>query len=176
MELRILAGLLAYPEEDALERLREWMPALPWLGEAVAELETLPLDRWQGEHTHLFLNGFPKTIAPPFMSYWNEGRMVGNNLGALHRVYRDAGLEPVDGLPGDYLGTMLEFLALLLDNPQTPGSPGSMDAQTFYKQFLHPWIQRFVQALREGSELFLYRKLAERLELLLTQIGPTEKP
>ncbi|AGA89777.1 hypothetical protein Thimo_0949 [Thioflavicoccus mobilis 8321] len=66
--LRRLAGLLAQPADDALDLLRDWLPAAPWLAQAIAELAALPLAEWQGEHTRLFINGYPKTpcwSAPP---------------------------------------------------------------------------------------------------------------
>ena len=164
MELQVLAGLLAHPQGDALETLKEWSRSHPWLAEAVAELERIPLDQWQGEHTRLFLNGFPRTLAPPFMSAWNEGQMVGQGVWVLEQVYSQAGLESVDGMPGDYLGTLLAFTAHLAAHPQPPGE---MDADTFKKTFIQPWIHRFIDALQQGSELALYRLLAARLRTQL---------
>ncbi|MBF0144734.1 MAG: molecular chaperone TorD family protein [Magnetococcales bacterium] len=161
IELKVLAGLLAHPQGGALAELKDWVRQLPWLEEVVAELEKISLEQWQGEHTHLFLNGFPRTPAPPFMSVWNEGQMGGNTVKQLEQVYRDAGLEPVEGMPGDYLGTMLEFLAYLLENPKTVEH---VDAVAFKERFLLPWIGRFISALRDGSELKLYKSLAVRLE------------
>lgn len=164
LELRVLAGLLAHPQGDALDNVREWSVHCPWLVESVVELQGISLEEWQGEHTRLFINGFPRTIAPPFLSVWSEGVMGGNKVGVLQQVFREAGLEPVEGMPADYLGTLLEFLAYLQGGTSVPGS---MDGAVFREQFIRPWIQRFVTALREGSGLRLYRSLADRLEAVL---------
>ena len=64
-ELRMLAALLAHPESDALEALKDMLPAAPWLAEAIAELARIPLEHWQAEHTRLFVSGYPKTACPP---------------------------------------------------------------------------------------------------------------
>lgn len=160
VELRVLSRLLAHPEGDALEGLKEVVPHYPWLAEAVAELEGITMEQWQGEHTRIFINGFPRTLAPPFMSAWSEGQMAGHGVRALRQVYQATGLEPAEGMPGDYLGTMLEFLAYLLENPK---DGGAMGADAFKEQFFHPWIRSFTQALQGGSELKLYRVLATRL-------------
>ncbi|MBF0140048.1 MAG: molecular chaperone TorD family protein [Magnetococcales bacterium] len=165
LELRILVGLLAHPQGDALDNVREWSEHCPWLVEPVLELQRITLEEWQGEHTRLFINGFPRTIAPPFLSVWNEGLMGGNGVGALQEVFREAGLEPVEGMPADYLGTLLEFLVYLQESSL---APGSMSGAVFKERFIQPWIQRFVTALREGSALQLYRSLADRLEMRLT--------
>jgi hypothetical protein len=64
-QLYILSALLAFPEDDALDALRDLLPVAPWLSPAIEDLAPRTLEQWQGEHTRLFLSGYPKTPCPP---------------------------------------------------------------------------------------------------------------
>jgi TorA maturation chaperone TorD len=112
--LRLLAGLLAAPQEDSLEVLRELSGEQEWLRQAVGEIEEMPLDRWQGEHTRLFISGYPKTVCPPFESAYRYGGMSGSGDEELLGIYLRMGRAPQD-MPPDYLGVLLEGAAELLE-------------------------------------------------------------
>lgn len=159
-QLRILAALLAQPEDDALDALRDLLPDAPWLAESIAELEQVPLHQWQGEHTRLFINGWPKTPCPPFESAYRQGQMGGTAVGDLDGLYRRAGLQAEEA-PSDYLGTLLECTAWLSEQK---------DEATLLRELeqdhLGRWVPRFARDLREHGALVLYRTLGEQLALL----------
>ena len=157
-ELRTLALILGTPEEAALDVQREAASDQPWLDESLAELETLPLERWQEEHTRLFIAGFPRTPCPPFASAWLEQRMHGTAMEKLLHFYRGLDLAPVD-MPADYLGTILECAAVLAEAPDQ----GPL-LEELWRQHLSPWLGRFTEALAGQSDLRIYRALARRLE------------
>ncbi|EXJ14171.1 TorD/DmsD family molecular chaperone [Imhoffiella purpurea] len=166
-DLRCLAILLSMPEEGALEALREMAEQAPWLKSAVAELEGMPLDRWQAEHTRLFVNGYPKTPCPPFESAYRQGQMGGTMASDLAAFYRRAGLEP-EGAAADYLGTLLDcaaYLADLVRSAEPDSGQCLIDAleRELWEEHLFRWLPRFAGDLRQASELRLYRVLGERL-------------
>jgi TorA maturation chaperone TorD len=156
-ELRLLSALLGAPDETSLELLREAAAEFPWLEGAVEELARTPLDRWQGEHTMLFIAGFPRTPCLPFASAWMEKRMHGAAMESLLLFYRRLGLEAAE-MPADYLGTILECAAMLREQ-EDRGL-----AAELWNGHLHPWLQEFTAALAQHSRLKLYGALARRLD------------
>lgn len=159
-QLRRLSLLLAMPDQDALEALKEMLPAAPWLAPALPELEGLPAERWQTEHTRLFVSGFPKTPCPPFESAYRQGGMGGTSAGDLARLYRNAGLEAT-AVSADYLGTMLEFAAYLLEQ----GNAWDL-LNELWSEHLERWVPRFARDLETHSRLQLYRTLGAELAKL----------
>lgn len=166
--LRRLAMLLAMPETGALEALREIVGQEPWLAEPIAELESLPLERWQAEHTRLFVSGYPKTPCPPFESAYRQGSMGGTAALDLQGLYRCAGLESGE-VPPDYLGTQLEFAAYLLDAGQGVEGADCLAgalATELWDAHLCRWLPRFAGDLQAQTGLALYRGLGECLARL----------
>lgn len=170
-QLRLLAVLLAQPEADALEAIRDQLTHAPWLDPAIAELEGLPLAEWQGEHTRLFVNGYPKTPCPPFESAYHHGQMGGSAREELSSLYARAGLRAI-GAASDYLGTMLECAAFLTEQcAQPPGPAGGWAGQDapqrllaeLWEDHLIGWLPRFGRDLADAADLTLYRCLGEQL-------------
>jgi len=171
--LRRLSVLLSMPEEGALDALREMSDQVPWLGEAVAELEGVALDRWQAEHTRLFVSGYPKTPCPPFESAYRQGQMGGTMASDLVAFYRRVGLEP-EGVPADYLGTLLECAAYLADlarSEETESAPCLVVAleRELWQEHLGHWLPRFAVDLKHAAQLKLYRALAVQLGALMEE-------
>jgi TorA maturation chaperone TorD len=161
--LRTLAALLSQPEDDALDALRDLLPQAPWLAEVVAELEGIPLERWQAEHTSLLLNGWPRTPCPPFESAYRHGQMGGSSATDLGNLYRRAGLRATEA-PPDYLGTLLECAAWLAEQPD--GAPLLRELE---QEHLDRWVPRFARDLQANARLVLYRALGERLAALFPE-------
>jgi putative dimethyl sulfoxide reductase chaperone len=164
-QLIILAALLGFPDDDALGALRDLLPVAPWLSPPLQELEKTPLEHWQGEHTRLFLSGYPKTPCPPFESAYRQGQMGGTAASDLEALYSRAGLKAT-AAPADYLGTLLECLALLTER----GDMGPV-LEELWEAHLQRWLPRFSQDLQAHSELGLYRELGVRLEGLCGEMG-----
>ena len=166
--LRSLALLLAHPGEDSLETVVALSQSEPWLQSAVHELKGMPLELWQAEHTRLFINGYPGTLAPPFESAYRHGQLYGAAAGELSDLYRQAGLGPSEA-PPDYLGTELEFAAWLLETKD----PSAL-LSVLWEEHLALWLPRFCSDLARGARLKLYVSLAHELEQLASLFGERE--
>jgi len=159
-QLRILAALLAMPEADALDALRDMQPQAPWLEPSLSELERIPLEHWQAEHTRLFISAYPKLPCPPYESAYRQGTMVGISASELADLYRRAGLRAMDVL-ADYLGTMLECAAYLKET----GRDDLLKELT--EEHLALWVPRFARDLVDHAGLDLYRALGRQLGALI---------
>jgi TorA maturation chaperone TorD len=155
-QLRVAAALLSMPTDDSVDAVRDMLPTAPWLRSSLPELERLPSDRWQAEHTRLFITGYPRTPCPPFESAYRHGTMGGTAAGDLEALYRRAGLRSGE-VPADYLGTMLECAAYL----QEQGMEELLEE--LFEQHLGRWVPRFARDLRDSAELELYRELGAQL-------------
>lgn len=158
--MRLLSGLLASPDGDSLDVLRELALEYRWLNPALDELENLPLEEWQAEHTRLFISGHPKTACPPFESAFLGGMMFGAASDKLGDLYRRAGLQ-AEGASADYLGTMLECAAWLQEQP-CEHSRGLL--QELWTDHLAMWAPRFGATLNEEGRLELYRQLGREIK------------
>jgi len=167
-KLRMLASLLSQPEEDALDALRDMLLAAPWLASSITELERIPLEHWQAEHTRLFVNGWPKTPCPPFESAYRQGRMGGTAITDLEGLYRRAGLK-ASLAPADYLGTMLECAAWLAQQED-----GASLLQELEEDHLNRWVPRFAHDLQENAGLRLYRDLGIQIASIYQEAGKGE--
>ena len=166
-QLRILAALLAMPEDDALDLLRDLQQQAPWLESALPELESIPLEHWQAEHTRLFVNAYPKVPCPPYESAYRQGTMGGTAARELADLYRRAGLQAAD-LPPDYLGTMLECASYLLDQGEDELLGELMEGH------MRQWVPGFARDLREQAALDLYRALGRQIGDLFPKIPDAE--
>ncbi len=171
-QLRLLATLLATPADDALAALHELATDDLELQEAFAELTPLPLDRWQGEHTRLFVSAFPQVPCPPFESAYRYGQMDGKATMELEELYRRIGLESKE-IPADYLGVILECAAWLMEQP---GKEMAGYLEELWQQHLALWLPQFSADLQRESELRLYRLLGERLASLIPPVGESAAP
>ncbi len=156
-QLRLLAGLLSMPDQDAREIIQGLAEQHPWLAEAAEELGSTPLEQWQGEYTRLFISGFPKTACPPYESAYRSGTMQGPTVAKLERLYAQLGMRSSE-MPTDYLGVMLECAALLEDGQQRPEL-----RQRLWDEHLSRWLADFANDLSQQSELALYRALGLQL-------------
>jgi TorA maturation chaperone TorD len=157
--LRRLGGLFALPGADALEVLADAAGLEPWLADSLPELVEVGLEEWQGEYTRLFISGYPKTLCPPFESAYRQGGMGGSSAGDLEQLYRRVGLRSTD-MPADFLGTMLECAAYLLDQ----GADRDEEIWSeLWDEHLTRWVPRFARDLAEHSQLGLYRALGREL-------------
>lgn len=163
--LQLAAMLLGRPDENSLPTLRELATEHAWLQPPVDELMDLPLQEWQGEHTRLFINGYPKTPCAPFESIYRHGRMAGPACDELVQLYAEAGVSVTEGLQADYLGVMLEFAALLLER-RTPDA--DIQLKSLRDKHLSGWLPEFSERLQQETRIKLYRSLGERLQVWIT--------
>lgn len=155
------------PTGDSYSILEETAEQAPWLRDGLKELTALPLDRWQGEHTRLFINGYPHTACPPFESAYREGLMGGSTNEQLITLYQRVGLETQE-IPPDYLGALLELAAHLLDRPE----PWDAHLWTaLWDEHLGSWVPRFARDLVNAAQLTFYRRLGGELLRLFPDHG-----
>ena len=159
-QLRLFATLLGSPNRESLGLLESLSVMHPWLVEPVLELKTMPLELWQAAHTALFINGYPHTAAPPFISALRHGQMGGQVEEDLAGFYRQLGLQ-ADGMPADYLGTLFECAAWLKQEQTQAGRYSQL-----WRQYLSPVLPDFANRLREHSALKLYRGMGRELSRL----------
>lgn len=158
--LQLLALLLGVPQDGSLEVLEALAGEHPWLAMPLAELRRVPLQQWQGEHTFLFVSGYPKTVAPPFISALRHGSMNGGAEEELRGFYRRLGMEP-NGMPADYLGTLFECAAWLLSQ-----NGRQQELDELWQNYLLPILPEFSQRLRRQAGLQLYREMGSELARL----------
>jgi TorA maturation chaperone TorD len=165
--LRVLTALLSSPADDALAALRDMQETAPWLESSLPELERIPLEHWQAEHTRLFISAYPKTPCPPYESAYRQGTMGGISASELAQLYRRAGLR-ADDVPADYLGTMLECAAYLAEQ--------GMDdlLRELAEEHFALWVPRFARDLQDQARLDLYRALGEQIQALFPEASDRE--
>lgn len=164
--LRLLGLMLCMPDRESLSLLRTLSEDHGWMQAGLHELCLTPLQQWQAEYTRLFVNGFPKTAAPPYESVYRNQTMCGPVVDQLHSLYRDAGLT-VGEMPADYLGTQLEFSAHLAasDHPRARHWQ-----RRLWQEHLQQWLPRFIGDLNQHSRLLIYRLWGGQLSLLTSHM------
>jgi TorA maturation chaperone TorD len=121
------------------------------------------------EYTRLFINGFPKVVAPPYGSVHLEkdGLVFGKTTSGVLQFYHEAGFtlkEDIGDLP-DHIAHELEFMRILTGREaETAGTEKvrleeiQMD---FLSQYLLSWVPAFCKRIREESTSVFYRALAD---------------
>lgn len=165
-QLEVLALLFGTPESGSLEVLEALAEKHPWLAAPLAELRQLPLQRWQGEHTALFVSGYPKTVAPPFISAFLYGQMGGGVEEDLLDFYRRLGLEPND-MPADYLGTLFECAAWLISQQEER----ELEHNELWQRYLLPVLPEFSDRLIGEGGLHLYKAMGKELARISSLVG-----
>ncbi len=163
-QLQIHHLMLSRPGVDSLSRLNNLVHHHPWLALGLEELANTALAEWQAEFSRLFLNGRPRTVAPPFESVYRDQIMEGPVVQRLRTLYRDAGLD-AEGVAADFLGTQLQFAAYL-DESQAPEARAWRER--LWRDHLLGWLPGFVADLCEHSRLLIYRLWGGQLSLLAT--------
>lgn len=157
-DLRVLAVLLGAPNAESAALLADMSRFHPWLEPAARQVARMPLDQWQSEHLRLFITGHPTTPCPPFESAYRQGTALGDATEKLTILYRRADLEVTEGVPADFLGTMLDCLAHLANHSELADVRDAL-----WQDHLSWWLPRFAQDLASHAKLDLYRVLAARL-------------
>lgn len=124
------------------------------------------------EYTRLFINGFPRAVAPPYGSVYLEkdGLVFGETTSDVLQFYHQTGFtlkEDLKDLP-DHIAHELEFMAILA-NQEGQASGGEKikleEVQMhFFSRFILPWVPVFCHRIAEQSRSDFYRHLG-----LLTQ-------
>ncbi|NTW47242.1 MAG: molecular chaperone TorD family protein, partial [Chlorobaculum sp.] len=125
----------------------------------------------QAEYTRLFLNGYPRTVCPPYESVYLEQRMHGEAAVAVAAAYAEWEMKVEPGLI-DHLATELEFLAFLASAESLDGDMSTearKASDEFFQKHLRRWTPRFIADLKSGAKLDCYRMLGELMESVLAE-------
>jgi TorA maturation chaperone TorD len=183
----ILAKLFTYPDDLA----QEWILGGEWLDLFEQSARLLKVEglkkypalfrsalpdgpeeanlSFQREYTRLFINGFPRVIAPPYGSvYVDPGGMVyGPSTALVLQAYGEAGVTmraDAGDLP-DRVNTEFEFMAYLtgreMDSPSSEHEKWAVLEGRFFYRFLAPWMNQFLTRIAEETALSFYRVLAK---------------
>jgi TorA maturation chaperone TorD len=157
-ELEELCDLLQVPTGDVLENLRSRLKAG---GEERAAL-LLDLER---DYTRLFINAYPRMVAPPYGSVYldGKGKVWGESTSRVNNLYREAGLEIAEDFHNipDHAAAELNFAAFLLSEPGEGEGSGSDIYMKLVTEHLALWMPLFLQRVIEGARQPLYALLAE---------------
>ena len=127
-----------------------------------------PRSVWESERIRLFdicPGGVP---APPYGSWWMEGRLMGETTTAVARFYQEEQLAARKGL-ADYLPTELMFLSCLLarQGEEPDAVKWLRREQDFLDQFLLPWVPAFCVAGEKAGRIELWWHVLNALAELL---------
>jgi TorA maturation chaperone TorD len=173
---KFLSRCLAWPNEAFIPALREAMEKIDAhcdeLPDLVVAFERDDAETLQAEYTRLFLNGYPRTVCPPYESVYLEQRMHGEATLAVAAKYAEWEISVEPGLI-DHLATELEFLAFLasaesLDNAISAEARKTSDA--FMQQNIRRWTPQFVADLKAGATMDCYRMVGEVMEVVLAGV------
>ena len=175
LRYKFLSRSLAYPNEAFIPALKEALAKIDASRDAmlalVAAFEREDAEALQAEYTRLFLNGYPRTICPPYESVYLEQRMHGEAAVAVAAAYAEWEMKVEPGLI-DHLATELEFLAFLASAESLDGDM-SMEARNASEEFLQKhlrrWTPRFIADLKAGATIVAYRMLGELMESVLAE-------
>lgn len=150
-----LAILFLYPQKPILD---QYKVCAKGFGLEIPDLETL-----QVEYTRLFINAYPKVIAPPYESFWREKEIYGEATIKIKKLYAACGLDTSKNwhdLP-DHISAELAFLAYLEENYSTEHFDIK---QRLLEEHLKQWVNKFSEVVKNNTTLEYFKNLSILLE------------
>lgn len=190
-------GLLvhALPETDAGEdsasggRLKETpldkrMTAYSGTLEAIESLlELFPIKdrkKAESEMVRLFVNARGGIPAPPYASWYIDGKLLGPTTEWVAEQYREQGLDASGAdEPVDFVTTEFEFMEYLCRHELAARQTADHAAleqvlpaeARFVGEHLTRWLPGFARAIRKGEPIPLFARLARVLEVFVEEEG-----
>jgi TorA maturation chaperone TorD len=125
------------------------------------------------EYTRLFVTDFPSAWAPPYESFYHEGRTMGKAAVGCWTLYAEDGLTLKEGgeLP-DHIVTQLEYLLFLCLGERKALETGDGELRkalrerqrSFYERHLMTWVPQFCERIRASSKIPYFRVMARFLK------------
>jgi TorA maturation chaperone TorD len=180
----LLSFLFLYPQEGTLDFLSSGgLEALEELADELGMDVTEPLRDFgrrleageaeragllldlQRDYTRLFINAFPKMVAPPYSSVYmdGKGKVWGESTSWVYNLYREAGLEISEdfhNLP-DHIAAELGFAAFLLSGAEKGREANMVMYERLVTEHLAIWAEPFLRRVMEGAREPFYTFLAE---------------
>ncbi len=135
-------------------------------------LKTLSQEQLSIDHAALFVGPFELLAAPYGSVYTEDTRQVmGKSTMDVLNFYETAGLSVEIKEPPDHIAIELEFMYYLCSKEAVAVRDNTSDAARslrrqqadFYFQTLKPWVGKFCEAIRGGTDNGFYRNLADCL-------------
>jgi putative dimethyl sulfoxide reductase chaperone len=172
----------AIPGSRETPQARVWPP--PAMADAVTAFR-LSLDRavsaehLAAEHARLFVNAPGGVAAPPYASFYLDGRLLGPTTARVESAYAAQGLarDPGAGEPADYISSELEFMFFLVRHEiaaRATADDAALDAVTaaqrsFVVDHLAAWVPSFIARIRAASPQAPFDAAAALLEALVVE-------
>jgi TorA maturation chaperone TorD len=162
-----LAGWCCMPP-DLMEEVKSLSVALIKESDRMDYTEIL-----NAEFTRLFVNDFPTLWAPPYESYYREGRMMGEAAIDCLAIYRADDLVLThQGDPPDHIVTQLEYLHYLCiaeimameESNQLLIKDLHRRKHRFYEHHMMRWVPEFCGRIRSHSGVAFYRAMSRLLK------------
>lgn len=152
------------------------------------------LETFQEEYVRLFVNSPEGVAAPPYASFYTEGRLFGKAAREAQVYYERFRLSPksTQAEPPDYIVYEMEFLSFLCSMEQGALEGGCEEEATelgraqvdFFVHHFFPWANRFCDRLFQMSRLahfqilgiFTTGFLLNERRLLAKRGCPAERP
>jgi len=156
------ARAFSYPVPERIEELKGISAEIEVDNDFVNELFQWSVDlseinkeQLEADFVTLFINGYPKTIAPPYESlYRGSSLMLGTTSEDVIQYYVKYELEPAeDGSLPDALAIELDFVAFLITQ-----NPSNVDINKFINEHIFTWVEDFIAKINE-SDVDIYKKL-----------------
>ncbi len=139
--------------------------------------EELGQEKMSVDHAALFVGPFELLAAPYGSVYIEKNRMVmGESSINAARYYQEADLLVDIKEPPDHIVIELEFMYYLCSKESSAALSGHYDKVTdlremqarFYHCAMKPWVGKFCDAIRAGTDNVFYKNLAECLDSFLS--------
>lgn len=181
-----LSGLYAYPDEEvcawiaggawlkpvteALDFLIEdrFVDCLRGFGEAVAGKREDTPQELRREYARLFMDGFPRELAPPRASAYmaKEGPVSEKTAANVLAFYRERGFAFEGGVGDfpDHIAPEMRFMGTLAERAAQAAGHEKIDLEedqmVFFSRFVLPWVSFFCIRLTDQTRLPFYRSAA----------------
>jgi TorA maturation chaperone TorD len=138
-----------------------------------------PREDVAADHVRLFVNAAGGIPAPPYASWYLEGRLAGESTGRVAAAYAAQGLEIAEdgGQPADFVATELEFLHVLCRHQLAARATGDSAALSaareaegaFLLGHFCRWAPLFAKAVRDAAPGPVLAGAAEVLDALCAE-------
>ena len=119
------------------------------------------------EYTHLFIGPY-RLPAQPYESWWVDGKLMGDSLLKVKRIYRNAGIAKVKDYtePEDHIAFELRFMHYLCEEELSADTEERMaECLNMQKEYLNDhlsrWVPEFCDALYESELSEFYKCIAK---------------
>ncbi|RPJ11795.1 MAG: hypothetical protein EHM36_00785 [Deltaproteobacteria bacterium] len=121
------------------------------------------------EYTRLFVNAFPRVVAPPYGAVYLEkdGLVFGKSTSEVLRFYQDMGFglkENIGDLP-DHVAHELEFMGILTGQEAQASGGEKVRLEevqiSFLSRFIVTWVPVFSEKVAAQSRSNFYRTLSD---------------